>query len=243
MPKNLQNVLIKPSGPDCNMACTYCFYTEKKHLFNETPVHRMNDTVLNEVVKQVMENSGPNINFNWQGGEPTLMGLDFFKKAVELEQKYGYQQNVGNGFQTNGLLININWAEFFHKYNFLIGLSIDGPEHIHNNYRKNKNDSGTWKTVIDTAELLLDMDVAVNGMSVVNEYSVNFPDEIYSFFKESGLTYMQFIPCVEYDKSTKTIAPFSTPADKFGKFLTRLFDLWIADFNEGTPATSVRFFE
>jgi len=184
MKKILSSLLIKPSGPDCNIDCTYCFYLDKAELFPEEATHRMSLKVLEEIIKQAMQQGPSNISFGWQGGEPTLMGLPFFKKAVEYQEKYGVGKTVGNGLQTNGILLNREWANFLANYNFLVGLSLDGPEHIHDYYRLNKQGNGTWKKVHDKAKMLLDSNVATNALIVVNDYSVNFPEEIYNYHKE-----------------------------------------------------------
>jgi uncharacterized protein len=242
--KKLSSVLIKPAGPDCNMACTYCFYLEKSRLFSATKVHRMNEEILEETIKQVLAQGEREVSFGWQGGEPTLMGLDFFRKAVELQQIYGKGQSVGNGLQTNGLLIDQEWADFLGTYKFLIGLSLDGPEHIHNRYRLLRNGEGSWARVKDKAKLLLDNDVATNALTVINDYSVEFPEEIYTFHKSIGLNYMQFIPCLEPDpRDPSREAPFSAPPDKYGQFLCRVFDLWLDDFDGMIATTSIRFFD
>lgn len=244
MQKHLDSILIKPAGPDCSMNCTYCFYLKKSELFPETKVHRMTEGILEEVTRQILAQPLRELSFSWQGGEPTLMGLPFFQKAVELQQKYGRSQVVGNGLQTNGIHIDKQWAEFLYTYKFLIGLSLDGPEHIHNKYRYLRNGKGSWSRVLKSAKLLLDKGVAVNAISVVNDYSVRFPEEIYAYFKDIGLEYMQFIPCVESDfEDASKLAPFSVSADSYGSFLCRLFDLWLADFKEGKPTTSIRFFD
>jgi uncharacterized protein len=242
--KKLSSVLIKPAGPDCNMACTYCFYLDKSHLFSETKVHRMSEDILEETVKQVLTQGETEVSFGWQGGEPTLMGLPFFRKAVELQQHYGRGQSVGNGLQTNGLLIDREWAEFLGEYKFLVGLSLDGPQHIHDRYRLLRSGKGSWTQVVEKAKLLLDNGVATNALSVINDYSVDFPDEIYSFHKSLGLHYMQFIPCLEPDPhdSART-APFSAPPDRYGDFLCRVFDLWLDDFDGTVATTSIRFFD
>ena len=242
--KKLSSVLIKPAGPDCNMACTYCFYLEKSQLFAGTQVHRMSEDTLEETVKQVLSQGEREVSFGWQGGEPTLMGLPFFRKVVELQQLYGKGQSVGNGLQTNGLLLDQEWAEFLGKYKFLIGLSLDGPEHIHNRYRQMRNGKGSWARVVDKAKLLLDKDVATNALTVINDYSVDYPEEIYSFHKSIGLDYMQFIPCLEPNpRDPSQIAPFSAPQDKYGKFLCTVFDLWLDDFDGMVASTSIRFFD
>ena len=242
--KQLYSILIKPAGPDCNMACTYCFYLEKESMFRETDVHRMKEEVLEEMIRQVMSQAGEHVSFGWQGGEPTLMGLPFFKKVVEFQKRYGSGQTVGNGLQTNGLLLDEKWANFLKENRFLVGLSLDGPKHIHDHYRKTKGGGGTWERVMKSAKLLLNEGAAVNAVSLVSDYSVRFPEEIYNFHKNCGLTFMQFIPCVETDpKDPAKIAPFSVSHIEYGKFLCTLFDLWKADFDEEKPTTSVRFFE
>jgi uncharacterized protein len=244
MKKILNSLLIKPSGPDCNIDCTYCFYLDKAELFPEEKTHRMSLKVLEELIKQAMQQGPSNISFGWQGGEPTLMGLSFFKKAVEYQEKYGIGKTVGNGLQTNGILLNREWANFLADYNFLVGLSLDGPEHIHDHYRLNKQGKGTWKKVHDKVKMLLDSNVATNALIVVNDYSVNFPEEIYNYHKELGLNYMQFIPCVETDISNQNIAAsFSVSAEKYGAFLNKTFDLWHADIKDGVAAISVRYFD
>jgi len=242
--KPLNSILVKPAGPDCNMACSYCFYLEKADLFSESKVHRMSVEVLEEMVRQVCRDRDRNISFGWQGGEPTLMGLSFYQKAVEFQQRYGKGQTVGNGLQTNGILINKDWAKFLKEYNFLVGLSLDGPEHVHNHYRFMRGGNGSWDKVVDRARLMLDVGVAVNALSVVNDYSVQFPEEIYNFHKELGLTYQQYIPCVETDPHDRNkAASFSVSPEKFGEFLCTLFDLWINDFKDNVPTTSIRYFD
>lgn len=242
--KPLQNILVKPAGPDCNMSCSYCFYTCKQDLFKNTPVHRMSEEVLTELIRQLMEQSPPEVSITWQGGEPTLMGLDFFKKAAALEERFGKRKTIGNGMQTNGLLIDRDWATFFKRYSFLVGLSIDGQEHIHDHYRKRQGGQPTWRTVCDSAKLMLDSEVSVNALTVVNDYSARFPDDIYTFHKELGLNYMQFIPCLEPDPlRAGCVAPFSVSPETYGDFLCRVFDLWLNDFRDGRQTTSVRFFE
>jgi uncharacterized protein len=242
--KPLTSVLVKPAGPDCNLNCTYCFYLGKAGLFPETPRHRMSDEVQEEMIRQVMQQSGNSVSIAWQGGEPTLMGLDFYKRAVELEMKYGHGQTVGNGLQTNGTLLNLEWAEFLKKYDWLVGISLDGPEHIHNRYRVDNAGKGTHKKVEENAKMLLENGVAVNVLATLTDYSVQFPDETYNYFKSLGLTWMQFIPIVEPDlRDPSRAAPFSVSAKAYGEFLCRIFDLWLADFENGQPTTQVRHFD
>ncbi|MDM7920529.1 MAG: anaerobic sulfatase maturase [Methanosarcina sp.] len=237
-------MLIKPAGPDCNLACHYCFYLKKHNLFSETRSHLMSLDILEEIIRQAMSQGPSEIYFGWQGGEPTLMGLDFFKQTVSFQSKYGRNPLIANGFQTNGLLINRGWANFFREFNFLVGLSLDGPRHIHDRYRKHSSGQGSWSKVVETAKLLLDSQVATNALVVVNDYSAEFPEEIYEFLKSLGLTYMQFIPCIEPDPERPGHpANFSVPAERYGDFLIKLFELWKADFHDGQPSTYVRNFE
>ena len=244
MKKQLNSVLIKPAGPDCNMACKYCFYLKKSELFSQSKVHRMSEEILEEMVHQLMNQPLKQISFGWQGGEPTLMGLPFFKKAVEFQQKYGKNQSVGNGLQTNGILIDDKWARFLAQYKFLTGVSLDGPQHIHDHYRLSAGGKGTWTKVVDSAKRMLDTAAEVNALVVVTDYSAQFAEEIYQFHRELGLNYMQFIPCVETDPNNADIsAPFSVPAEKYGELLIKLFDLWMNDFYEGVPTTSIRYFD
>ncbi len=242
--KSLQTILVKPSGPDCNMACRYCFYREKAKLFPDTPKHRMGKDVLSEMIRQLFSQGTDHLSICWQGGEPTLMGLPFFEDAVEFEKRYGQGKAVGNSFQTNGLLLDKDWANFFKKYSFLIGLSLDGTEHIHDHYRLTRGGKGSFREVHGRTKMLLDMGVDVNALSVITDYSVRFPEEIYQFLKVLGFSFMQFIPCMETcSVNPKEAAPFSVKADEYGDFLCKIFDLWRADFVQGKPVTSIRFFE
>lgn len=240
----LTSVLVKPSGPDCNLGCTYCFYLEKDKLFPETKVHRMTPEIQEEMIRQVMQQSGDAVSIGWQGGEPALMGLDFYKRAIELEKKFGHGQSVGNGFQTNGTLLDRDWAKFFKQYDWLIGLSLDGPQHIHDRHRLDKGLHPTWEKVEEVARMLIAEGVAVNAMCCITDYSSNYAEELYNYYKNLGLTWMQFIPIVETDKDDPSkAAPFSVTDEKYGQFLITLFDLWISDFKNGEPTTSVRHFE
>ncbi len=236
--KPLDSILVKPAGPDCNLACEYCFYLGKTDLFPGPAPHRMSKEVLSALMEGAFQGSSPGVSFAWQGGEPTLLGLEFFEEAVRLEKRFGRGRTVANGLQTNGLLLDRDWARFLRKYDFLVGLSLDGPDHVHDRYRRDRSGRGSHARVVDRAQMLLDEDVAVNALAVVNDDSVRFPDETYAFLKDLGLTYMQFIPVVEADP-----APFSVPPEAYGEFLCRIFDLWYGDIRDLTPGTFVRFFE
>ena len=234
-----KSLIIKPAGADCNFSCNYCFYLRKSDLYPDVKKHRMSLEVLEEMIKQVIQASGKNVGFIWQGGEPTLMGIDFFLKVVEFQQKYGKGQVVSNAFQTNGWLINEDWARLFHKYKFLVGLSIDGEDFIHDRFRKTAGNGKTFEKVWQTANLLRKFNVEFNVLSMVNSESVKYPEKIFNFFLRNNIVYMQFIPIVEYDDKGE-IADFSVSPSEYGDFLCRLFDLW---YNNGHPYVSVRDFD
>ena len=242
--KFLTSILIKPSGPDCNLDCDYCFYLEKADLYQESKKHRMDEETLEILIKQAIQQSEGPLLFGWQGGEPTLMGLPFFRKAVEFQGKYGFGRKIGNSLQTNGILIDREWISFLKENNFLVGLSIVGAEYVHDKYRKFRNGEKSWQKVVDNAELMLRSEVSINALSVVNDYSVHYPEETYNFLKTLGFRYMQFIPVVETDLNhPESAAPFSVNPTDFGNFLCRIFDLWRADFRDGVATTSVRHFD
>ncbi len=243
--KPLNSVLVKPAGPDCNMACRYCFYLDKAAMFPAAGARRMDGAVLEALVRQVMTDGEPVVSFGWQGGEPTLMGVEFFERVIELEKRWGRAgQTVANGLQTNGLRIDDAWCRVLRSASFLVGLSIDGPRHIHDHYRIAAGGQGTWQRVVETSRRLLDAGVEVNALSVVSDYSARFAREIYEFHKHNGMTFMQFIPCVEPDPGHPGRAmPFSVGAEQFGRFLCELFDCWTADVQDGRATTSVRWFE
>jgi uncharacterized protein len=222
------------------MACEYCFYLGKNSLFPGT-IHRMSDAILEETLRQFMEQSPAEVSLSWQGGEPTLMGLDFFRKAMELLQHYGQGQVAGNGLQTGGILIDSDWARFLKEFHFLVGLSLDGTQHVHDRYRKDKGGNGTWNRVMAGLNHLRKENVSVNAIATLNRYSAENIEETYSFFRDEGLAHMQFIPIVQTDVSG--ITDFSVSGEAFGHALITLFDLWRDDFHLGSPTTFIRFFD
>lgn len=241
MKRSLESVLIKPAGPDCNLACRYCFYLNKSELFPDASQHRMPVEVLEELNRQMFAQPLQNLSFNWQGGEPTLMGLEFFEKAVSFQQRYGRGQTVSNTLQTNGLLLDDKWCRFLSRYRFLVGLSLDGPQQIHDYYRKSIPGEGSYNRVIEKYRLLQESGVDVNVLSVLTDRSVKHIKEIYQHHKNIGLNFMQFIPCLE--SAAGQIQPYSLSPDGYGQALCELFDLWIGDFEDGRPTTSIRQFE
>jgi uncharacterized protein len=204
----------------------------------------MSEAVLEETMRQLLAQPIPGVSIGWQGGEPTLMGLPFFERAVELQEQFGRGKSVGNGLQTNGLLLNGEWAAFLRRFRFLVGLSLDGPEEVHDHYRRMAGGQPTWKRTVDAARLLLDAGVAVNALTVINDLTSRRAREIYEFHRSLGLVHMQFIPCVETDpERPERAAPFAASGEAFGRFLMEVFDLWLADFRDGAPTTFVRFFD
>jgi uncharacterized protein len=241
--KPLNSILVKPTGAECNIDCEYCFYLQKASLYPSTQHPRMTDEVLEAMITQMMTQSMGDTSFGWQGGEPTLMGLDFFKRAIELQKKLGRDgQNVGNGLQTNGILLNQDWVKFFKEFNWLIGLSMDGPEHVHDHYRRTRNDKATHHMVKERAQMLLEGGVAVNALIVANDYSAEHGKEIYEYHKVLGFEHLQFIPCIEPD-GKGGIAPFSVSPKQYGKLLCDVFDCWLGDFKNGYPTTSIRMYD
>ena len=233
-------LLIKPTGPDCNLACKYCFYTGKTSLFGSGS-HRMTEEVLDKLICDYMKLNLPVSDFAWQGGEPTLMGLDFFKKVVSLQKKYGRNgQTVGNSLQTNGLLLDEQWCEFLSEYNFLVGISLDGPKKFHDHYRLGGNGKGSYDSVTASIERCRKHNIPFNILVLLNNVNVNQPDEIFDFFIENQIQYLQFIPCVEKDPQNKTVTDFSITPEQYGDFLCRAFDRWM-DF--GPEKLSIRTFE
>ena len=205
----------------------------------------MTSGILREAVRQVMEEGDRHVYFGWQGGEPTLMGIPFFEQAVEYQTRFGRSgQSCGNGLQTNGLVIDPQWARFLADAHFLVGLSLDGPEHVHNRYRLLKNMQPGWTRITKARDTLLEAGVEVNALIVVSDYSAQFADEIYEYHKDSGLSFMQFIPCLEPEADgSGRPAPYSVSPRAYGDFLNRLFDLWIGDFRDNQPSTYIRWFE
>ncbi len=224
------HVMTKPIGPICNLDCEYCFYLDKEELYPETRSFRMDDEVLENYVKQYIEAQEVNeVTFAWQGGEPTLMGVDFFRQAIRYQQKYrrpGMQ--IQNSFQTNATLLDDEWGEFFKRNKFLIGVSIDGPPEIHDKYRYDKRGRPSSEQVIRGLRILQKHKVDYNILCVVNKHNAEYPKEIYNYFKELGAEFMQFIPAVEHFGG-KNVSPRSVTARQYGKFLSEIFDEWVVN--------------
>jgi uncharacterized protein len=234
-------LLIKPSGSDCNVDCAYCFYKCRAPQVG-TGRQRMSDEVLERLVRDYMGLRFPLAGFAWQGGEPTLMGLDFYKRAVELQTKYGVTgQEVGNSLQTNAILLNdAEWCQFLHESKFLVGVSIDGPKELHDHYRLDLGGHGTWDRVMRAIECCKEHKVEFNTLTLANHLTADHADEVFDFLIELGVRYLQFIPCVEADPQTGAIAEFSVSPKQYGDFLCRVFDRWTAF---GPQKLSIRDFD
>lgn len=230
-------LLIKPTSGDCNINCMYCFYRRVKEIYpGRDGVHVMPENVLECLIYDLLSYNFSTSVFSWQGGEPTLAGLDFFKTVVDLQKKYGHRgQVIGNSIQTNGILINKDWAQFLAKYKFLVGISLDGPEDAHNYYRQN-----SYKRVMDAIEILKEYNVEFNILTVVSEANVRRGREIYQFFRKNGFSYLQFIPCLEWDPEKQKSRPYTFHSSDYGEFLCQAFDEWIKN---DISKVSVRLFE
>ena len=238
------HVLAKPIGPICNLDCKYCFYLEKESLYPQVEKWAMSDQVLESYIRQYIEaHDTPVVNFAWQGGEPTLLGVDYFRNLVQIQKKYADGKQIANAFQTNGVLLNDAWAEFFLEYQFLIGVSIDGPRELHDAYRVDKGGQPTFDRVMRGIETLRRHKVDFNTLTTVHRANADSPLEVYRFLRDNGSGYMQFIPIVERIAHQVTeeglrlispdfagpakVAPWSVEPRQFGKFLCTIFDEWV----------------
>ncbi len=237
------HVMVKPAGPSCNLNCTYCYYLEKNKLFKEENSFMMSEELLGNFTKQFIEAQEIQvITFTWQGGEPTLAGLDFFKRAIYFQKKYSGGRKIENVFQTNGTRLNDDWCNFFSDNDILVGISIDGEEHNHDYYRKTQTGRPTFRVVIKGIELLLKHKVQFNTLSVVNDYNVHFASETYRFLKSIGSGFMQFLPVVERKTGNSengvltlsapihgdaVVTGWSVGGKEYGKFLITVFSEWV----------------
>jgi uncharacterized protein len=222
-----ESLLIKPASALCNLDCAYCFYLSRRtDPYADAPVRRMSLDTLERLVDSYLFYSYPRSTFSFQGGEPTLAGLEFYEKLIEFQQRHGRGgQEVSNSMQTNAMLLDESWCKLFHEYRWLLGVSLDGPEEVHDLYRKNKGGQGTWKRVAAGVELLLKEKVEFNVLCVVNKANVGAPGELYRFFKSLGVRHMQFIPLAEFDGAGNPL-PFAITPEEYGRFLVELFDAW-----------------
>ncbi len=237
------HVMVKPTGPICNLDCKYCFYLEKENLYPDVSKWAMSEEILDNFIRQyIASQKAPEITFAWQGGEPTILGLPYFEKIVELEEKYSDGRPVRNAFQTNGVLIDERWASFLAENEFLVGVSIDGPPKFHDHYRVDKGNRPTSSKVMRAIELFKEHKVEFNTLTCVQRHNADHPLEVYRFLKEIGSGFMQFIPIIErlsddeeqklrlvlpdYDEKAR-VTPWSVRPLQYGKFLSAIFDEWV----------------
>ncbi|OUR86563.1 anaerobic sulfatase maturase [Gammaproteobacteria bacterium 42_54_T18] len=239
------HIMTKPTGSVCNLDCDYCFYLEKEKLYPDNKNFKMSEEVLEAYIEQNIEaqpKEAEFYTFAWQGGEPTLMGLDFFKKAVSLQKKYSAGKRCENTFQTNGLLLNDDWCQFFAKEQFLVGISIDGTEQQHDIYRKNRAGRGSHKQVLTAIQRLQHYAVELNALTVLHKGNVDEPLKVYHYLLSLGIKHIQFTPLVEREAQEKTkdgltlvhpkflgkacVSPWSITANQYARFLNIVFDEW-----------------
>jgi uncharacterized protein len=223
-------VFAKPINSICNLSCRYCYYRGKEHLYPKTLSFRMPDQVLEKYIVQHIDASPDKvIMFSWHGGEPTLLGLNYFRKIVALQCKHKpHHQLIANGVQTNGTLLNEDWCRFFSEESFAVGLSLDGPREMHDKYRVDKDGRPTHRQVMRGYELLRKHKVYTDLLCVVNSHNVQFPLQVYRFFKQIGAEYLTFMPVVEPQPNSESgVSPISVPAQAWGAFLCTVFDEWI----------------
>ncbi|MHA1715816.1 MAG: anaerobic sulfatase maturase [Promethearchaeota archaeon] len=233
-PPKTFHIMIKPRGAICNLSCDYCFYLPKIDLYRGSKF-RMSYEVLESFIKQYINaQRGSTITFGWQGGEPTLMGLEFFKKAVELQEKYNTRGlKIINAFQTNGTLLTDEWGKFFRDNNFLIGISIDGPPSLHDHFRKDKHGNPTFKLVRKGLNVLIRNKVEFNILACVNSENSKYPLKVYRYLKNVlKAKFIQFIPIVEKVKGNKRngkilVSSRSVTGKLYGAFMIKIFDEWV----------------
>lgn len=244
------HVLTKPIGPICNLDCKYCFYLEKENLYRDERKWKMSDEVLEHYIRQYIETQDvPQISFAWQGGEPTLLGVDFFRNVVRLQARYAGGKSISNALQTNGVLLDDEWCTFLAENKFLVGLSIDGPRELHDAYRVDKQQKSTFDAVMLGLDHLTKHKVDFNTLTVVNRLNSKKPLEVYRFLKGIGSQFLQFIPVVERIPPTRLtvlgyslsdppeagelmhedspVTPWSVEANTYGQFLCAIFDEWV----------------
>ncbi len=236
----ITSLLVKPASAVCNLDCTYCFYLDREaDPYQALPGRRMSLETLERLVDTYLFYSYPQSVLAFQGGEPTLAGLQFFEKLVEFEQQYGRSgQSVSNAIQTNGILLDKNWCDVFRQYEWLIGLSLDGPEAANDQFRVHKDGRPTWKRVMQSLELLQQNRVEFNILCVLSQGNVGRPKELYRFFRSLGIEHMQFIPLAEFDGEGNPL-PYTITPEQYGRFLCEVFDAWWPERRK----VRVRFFD
>ncbi len=235
-------VMLKPVGASCNLRCKYCYYLEKSHLYQNTPTRVMSDELLERFTKEYIEAQTMNqVLFTWHGGEPLMRPLSFYKRAMELQRKYARGRQISNVIQTNGTLLTDEWCAFLRENNWLVGISVDGPQEFHDEYRRSATGKPSWVSVMNGIRLLKKHGVEWNAMAVVNDYNADYPLEFYHFFRDNGCQYLQFAPIVErtvahedgrhladiHDSEDSPLTDYSVSPAQWGRFLCDIFDDWV----------------
>ena len=233
-------VMLKPVGAACNLACDYCYYLEKANLYKGAESHVMSERLLERFVKEYIQSQTMSeVMFTWHGGEPLLRPLSFYQKAIALQKKYAQGRVINNSLQTNGTLLTEEWCRFFKDNNWLIGVSIDGPQRLHDAYRKNRRGQPSFAEVMRGIELLNQYGVDWNAMAVVNHFNADYPLEFYHFFRSINCRFIQFTPVVERIfehqdgrhfaspmQEEGNLADYSVTPEQWGHFLCTIFDEW-----------------
>lgn len=235
-------VMAKPAGARCNLACDYCYYIEKQHLYPNSPNHIMSEELLERFIRDYIElQAAPSVLFTWHGGEPLMRPLTFYQQALRLQQKYAGGRHIDNCIQTNGTLITPEWAKFFKNNGFLVGVSIDGPQHMHDLHRRSRYGRPSWHKVMQGIDILNRYGVEWNAMAVANHTTAADPLAFYHFFKSIGCHYIQFTPVVERiykhpdgrilaapcDGAYASLTEFSIRPEEWGQFCCTIFDEWV----------------
>lgn len=235
-------VMVKSVGSVCNLSCDYCYYLEKSKLYKEAKNHVMSEDLLEKFIDEYINSQTmPQVLFTWHGGEPLMRPISFYKKAIELQKKYARGRTIDNSIQTNGTLLTDEWCRFFKENNFLVGVSIDGPQEFHDEYRKNRQGQPSFAKVMKGIELLKKHGVEYNAMAVVNDFNADYPLDFYHFFKEIDCHYIQFTPIVEriseradglslsspIQNEKAELTDFSVSPEQWGNFLCAIFDEWV----------------
>ena len=234
--------MVKPVGAVCNLACDYCYYLEKAHLYKDNPKHVMSDELLEKFIDEYINSQTmPQVLFTWHGGETLMRPLSFYKRAMELQRKYANGRTIDNCIQTNGTLLTDEWCRFFKDNNWLVGVSVDGPQEFHDEYRRNNIGAPSFHKVMRGINLLKKHGVEWNALAVVNDFNADYPLDFYHFFKEIECRYIQFTPIVEriiphtdgrtlaspMDAHDAPLADFSVSPAQWGEFLCTIFDEWV----------------
>ncbi|MDD5095039.1 MAG: radical SAM protein, partial [Dehalococcoidia bacterium] len=223
-------VFAKPAGSVCNLQCRYCYYLKKENLYGKDKPFRMPDDVLEQYIEQHIHISeAPVVRFSWHGGEPTVLGVDYFRKIVALQRRHQpVGRQISNGIQTNGTLLDEDWCHFLAAEGFGVGLSLDGPKELHDSYRVNKKQEPTHEQTMRGYTLLQKHRIPFDILCVVHDQNVRHATEVYRFFKQIGASHLGFLPLVEFQPDRRAVSDRTVPAKTFGDFLCTIFDEWLS---------------